>query len=99
MRLSAMRCVADVESVCVLKRYYSQLVMVKKRFPMEEHDPCAVPFSWADKTLDLPTSLVYEDINFELCCIMFNIGAVHANIASKETRTELDSIKNAFMHW
>jgi hypothetical protein len=40
------RCSADVESICIAKRYYAQLAMMKKRFPMEEHDPIAVPFAW-----------------------------------------------------
>uniref|UniRef100_A0A915DP80 BRO1 domain-containing protein n=1 Tax=Ditylenchus dipsaci TaxID=166011 RepID=A0A915DP80_9BILA len=99
MRNTIMRGSVDVESVCVMKRYYGQLVGIKKRFPMEEGDPLAVPFSWADRALDLPTSLVYEDIDFELCCIMFNIGAAHALIAANESRNDLDSIKNSFMHF
>lgn len=41
-----MRCSADVESICVMKRYYVQLLTMKKRFPMEENDPLAVPFAW-----------------------------------------------------
>ena len=37
---------ADVESICIAKRYYAQLAMMKKRFPMEENDPIAVKFAW-----------------------------------------------------
>ena len=40
--------------------------------------------------MDLMNHLVYEDINFEMCCIMFNIGAAHAQIGANETRTEMD---------
>ena len=39
-------CRADVESICIAKRYFAQLLMMKKRFPMEEHDTIAVPFAW-----------------------------------------------------
>lgn len=73
-----------------MKRYYAQLSMVKNRFPMEQNDPYAVPFSWVDRTSDIPTSTTHEDINFELCSVMFNIGAMHAAIAVSETRSELD---------
>ncbi|KAI1703561.1 BRO1-like domain-containing protein [Ditylenchus destructor] len=89
----------DVELICLMKRYYAQMIGIKKRFPMEENDFLAVPFSWADRALDMPNSLTFEDINFELCCIMFNIGSAHAIIAANEERKDLDSIKNAFMHF
>ncbi|KAI1704697.1 BRO1-like domain-containing protein [Ditylenchus destructor] len=89
----------DVELICLMKRYYAQMIGVKKRFPMEENDFLAVPFSWADRALDMPNSLTFEDINFELCCIMFNIGSAHAIIAANEERKDLDSIKNAFTHF
>lgn len=48
-----------------------------------------------DRTLDLMNQLIYEDINFEMCCIMFNIGVAHAQIAANEIRTEMD-VKNIF---
>ncbi|KAF7630759.1 BRO1 domain-containing protein [Meloidogyne graminicola] len=90
---------ADVESICVAKRYFAQLLMMKKRFPMEEHDPIAIPFAWTDRSSDLMNQLVYEDINFEMCCVMFNIGVAHSQVAAGESRMEMDSIKNAFMHF
>uniref|UniRef100_A0A0M3IS61 BRO1 domain-containing protein n=1 Tax=Ascaris lumbricoides TaxID=6252 RepID=A0A0M3IS61_ASCLU len=93
------RLIADVETVCQMKRYYAQLTMMKSRFPMEEGDPLKIPFSWLDKAMDMPNSTVYEDVNFELTCIMFNIGAVHAAIAVNEMRSDLDSIKSAFTHF
>lgn len=40
------RLIADVETVCQMKRYYAQLTMMKSRFPMEEGDPLKIPFSW-----------------------------------------------------
>ena len=67
------------------------------------------------RALDISNPVFYDDINFELCCIMFNIGTMHAVIAANETRSDLDvflfnfiqvliilvfkSIKNAFMHF
>ena len=72
--------------------------MMKSRFPMEPGEPVAVPFGWSDRS-DMPNSVFYEDVNFELCCVMFNIAAAHATIAMNETRSDMDSIKNAFMHF
>ncbi|KAL3121124.1 hypothetical protein niasHT_005384 [Heterodera trifolii] len=99
MRTLVARCGNDVESICVAKRYYAQLMMMKKRFPMEQNDVLAVPFAWTDRMMDLMNQLCYEDVNFELCCVLYNIGAAHAQLAAAETRTEMDSIKNAFMHF
>ena len=40
MSLHMMKWNADVESV------YSQILLTKKRFPLKEGEPLAVPFSW-----------------------------------------------------
>ncbi|VDO83638.1 unnamed protein product [Heligmosomoides polygyrus] len=90
---------ADVETACALKRYYAQLLMMKNRFPMEEGDPIKVLFCWYDRAMDIAHSATYDDIGFELACVMYNIGAVHASIAVNEARESEDSIKNAFMHY
>ncbi|PIO73770.1 BRO1-like domain protein [Teladorsagia circumcincta] len=90
---------ADVETACLLKRYYAQLLMMKNRFPMEEGDPIKVLFCWYDRAMDIAHSATYDDIGFELACVMYNIGAVHASIAVNEGRENEDSIKNAFMHY
>ncbi|KAK0424829.1 hypothetical protein QR680_008877 [Steinernema hermaphroditum] len=91
--------VIDPEALCVMKRYYAQMLMVKMRFPMEENDPVAVPFAWYDRIMEMPTPAVFEDVNFELGCILYNIGTFHASLGAVETRVDLDSIKNAFMHF
>jgi hypothetical protein len=43
--------------------------------------------------------LIYEDVNFEMCCIMFNIGIAHAQIAASETRTEMDVYRNCLLNY
>lgn len=99
LRMIVSHCRADVESICISKRYFAQLSMMKKRFPMEEHDPISIPFAWTDRGFDLMNQVIYEDINFEMCCVMLNIGVAHAQVAANESRMEMDSIKNAFMHF
>lgn len=73
-----------------MKRYFAQLMMMKSRFPMEPNEPVAVSFAWSDKSGDMATGAAYDDVNFELCCIMYNIGAAHACIAANETRSDED---------
>ena len=90
LRHQACRYNADVESICIMKRYYAQLMMIKSRFPMEPNEPVAVSFAWNDRSCDMALGAAYDDINFELCCIMFNIGAAHATIAMNETRSDED---------
>lgn len=99
MRSKLSRLLPDLETLSILKRYYAQLCLMKNRFPMEKGDTINVAFSWMDKNSDTSNAVVFEDINYELACIMYNIGAVHAAIAANETRTDLDSIKNAFTHF
>ncbi|CAI4230145.1 unnamed protein product [Auanema sp. JU1783] len=89
----------DVETTCVLKRYFSQILMMKNRFPMESGDQICIPFSWQDQITESTAVVTHYDINYELACIMYQIGAVHSHIASEQPRTEEDSIKNAFMHF
>ncbi|CAK5112295.1 unnamed protein product [Meloidogyne enterolobii] len=99
LRTVVSHCRADVEAICISKRYFAQLSMMKKRFPMEEHDPISIPFAWTDRGFDLMNQVIYEDVNFEMCCVMLNIGVAHALVAADESRLEMDSIKNAFMHF
>ncbi|KAK0406480.1 hypothetical protein QR680_018596 [Steinernema hermaphroditum] len=75
------------------------MLMVKMRFPMEENDPVAVPFAWYEHIIGLPTPIVFEDVNFELGNILYTIGTFHASLGAVETRVDLDSIKNAVMHF
>lgn len=46
LRASAVRPSKDVNGVQLLKKYYCQLHFLKSRFPMEENQDAAVPFSW-----------------------------------------------------
>ncbi|CAD5209037.1 unnamed protein product [Bursaphelenchus xylophilus] len=88
----------EQRTILVLKRYFAQLMMMKNRFPMELDGEAAIEFSWQDKSSNnLP--VVLPDIHFEICCVMFNIGTIHAHIAGAQLRTEEDSIKVSFDHF
>uniref|UniRef100_A0A8R1HZD7 BRO1 domain-containing protein n=1 Tax=Caenorhabditis japonica TaxID=281687 RepID=A0A8R1HZD7_CAEJA len=93
---------ASVEQICKLKRYYGQLCMMQKRFPMGAGDQLETPFTWNDGLVDLRSShseVTINDIEFEKASVMFNIGACHAQFATEQTRDTQDSIKAAFMHF
>ncbi|VDK88000.1 unnamed protein product [Litomosoides sigmodontis] len=99
MRSKLSRLLPDSETLSLLKRYYAQLCLMKNRFPMEKGGAVNVAFPWMDKSSDTSNASVFEDINYELVCVMYNIGALHGTIAANEPRTDLDSIKNAFTHF
>lgn len=44
--------------------------------------------------MDIAHSATYDDIGFELACVMYNIGAVHASIAVNEARESEDVSKD-----
>lgn len=89
------------ELILVLKRYYAQLTMMKNRFPMELDGDAAVNFTWFDffrnkqlfrteRSSDSSLPIVIPDINFEICCVMYNIGCLHAIIAASQERKDED---------
>ncbi|KAM3717695.1 Tyrosine-protein phosphatase non-receptor type [Dirofilaria immitis] len=99
MRSKLTQLLPNLETVSILKRYYAQLCLMKNRFPMEKGDAINIVFSWMEKNNDTSNAVIFEDINYELACVMYNIGAIHGAIAANELRIDLDSIKNAFTHF
>jgi hypothetical protein len=80
----------EQELILVLKRYFAQLTMMKNRFPMELDGDAAVQFTWIDRGSDSTLPIVIPDITFEICCVMFNIGCLHATIAAIQQRNDED---------
>ncbi|MCP9262531.1 BRO1-like domain protein [Dirofilaria immitis] len=95
MRSKLTQLLPNLETVSILKRYYAQLCLMKNRFPMEKGDAINID----GKNNDTSNAVIFEDINYELACVMYNIGAIHGAIAANELRIDLDSIKNAFTHF
>ncbi|CAI2296365.1 unnamed protein product [Caenorhabditis sp. 36 PRJEB53466] len=93
---------ASVEQICKLKRYYGQLCMMQKRFPMGVGEQLETPFAWHDGLVDMRSAhseVTINDIEFEKASVMFNIGACHAQYAAEQPRDTQDSIKAAFSHF
>ncbi|PIC54194.1 hypothetical protein B9Z55_003549 [Caenorhabditis nigoni] len=92
---------ASPEQAQKLKKYYSQLCMMQKRFPMGAGDVLETPFAWHDGLIDMRSAhseVQICDIEFEKASVMFNIGTCHAQVAAKEMRETQESIKTAFSH-
>uniref|UniRef100_A0A1I7UTB6 BRO1 domain-containing protein n=1 Tax=Caenorhabditis tropicalis TaxID=1561998 RepID=A0A1I7UTB6_9PELO len=93
---------ASVEQILKLKRYYGQLCMMQKRFPMGAGEQLETPFAWHDGLVDMRSAqseVTICDIEFEKASVMFNIGACHAQYAAEQPRDTQDSIKTAFSHF
>lgn len=67
------------------------------RFPMNRGGEAAVKFSWKDPYTD--TILSGPDINIELFCILYNIGALHSQLGALRDRASEDGMKMACSHF
>jgi len=84
-----------------LLKYNGLFNSVQKRFPMTPEDR-TMTFTWNDvyaagglfssKTKSLP------DANFETACIMFNLGALHAQVAKGGSVTDDEGQKKCNRH-
>ncbi|CAK1544316.1 unnamed protein product [Leptosia nina] len=97
LRSAAVRPTNDVEGLKALNRYFCQLRAMQSRFPMAKGQPAACTFVWKDLYANMNCSLA--DLKFEMACILYNIGALHTQLASSETRTSPDSLKLACQHF
>jgi tyrosine-protein phosphatase non-receptor type 23 len=52
-----------------------------------------------DKLFDLPGTMSYDDINFELACVLYNIGGLHSHLGALESRVSHDGMKVACTHF
>nr|ASF90191.1 hypothetical protein SPAR05794 [Bartheletia paradoxa] len=96
-----------ISTLRALTAYHAQLVFLSTKFPLD----IGLSFSWSptfplspmalsiaalslsDDTVSLP------NIEFERCCILFNIGAMYAQLAASEDRKEGEGIKRACSHF
>ncbi|KRT83132.1 tyrosine phosphatase [Oryctes borbonicus] len=97
LRAAATRPTEDISSCQLLKEYYCQLHFLKSRFPMEERQPCAIYFSWKDTYTNVLCSV--QDINFELMCILYNIGALHTQLGAADKRSSPEGMKMSCTHF
>ncbi|KAM3958065.1 tyrosine-protein phosphatase non-receptor type protein myopic [Aphomia sociella] len=93
LRSAAVRSTTDAAGLSALNRYFCQLRAIQSRFPMAKGQPAACTFAWKDIYANMTCGLA--DIRFELACILYNIGALHTQLAASEPRTTVESLKTA----
>ena len=93
--LSAAR---DVNSCSILKRYYAQLHSIRNRFLMaRDYNALAdLTFKWVDTYTD---NIIVGDINYEMLSVLLNIGLVHVELGSVDSRSSDVSCKMACTHF
>ncbi|GAB6024218.1 hypothetical protein CHUAL_008917 [Chamberlinius hualienensis] len=107
LRQSACRVPRDFTGCGTLKKYYSQLHLLQKRFPMKymvilnkskEKSTASVLFTWAHAYN--PSSVSSEaNIFYEQACILYNIGALHSELGAMDGRQTSEGMKISCTHF
>ena len=79
-----------------IKSYFNQLYFLETRF-FEGERSNAVHFSWFDCLSG--TLFTQFSIDFEKACVMFNLGALHSQIATKSDRSCPEGVEEALKHY
>jgi len=94
---ACIRPVSDYSGISLLKRYYAQLHLLQNRFKVRKGSEGPFQFSWYDQYSGSIYSV--NDIEFEMACVLYNIGALHSFLGSAETRQTSESMKVACTHF
>lgn len=95
LRNSSLRQLRDIAGCNVLKRYYAQLHSLNNRFKMA-NEKFGAKFVWVDIFSERH---VTGDITYEMASIMFNIGALHAELGALDPRKDDSGMKMACTHF
>ncbi|XP_076807956.1 rhophilin-2-like [Clavelina lepadiformis] len=72
------------EGVSLLLEYYNQLYFLENRF-FSPHQPLKVYFHWYDSITGVPS--MQRSVSLEKASILFNIGALYSQVATRADRT------------
>lgn len=88
----------DNSGISLLRRYYAQLHSLKGRFQMTNLMDLLmqVKFSWRDIYTE---KLIVGDIHYEMCSVLYNLGVLHVELTSNESRRSDASLKLACSHF
>ncbi|XP_015793456.1 tyrosine-protein phosphatase non-receptor type 23-like [Tetranychus urticae] len=95
LRNAALRPSRDMTGCLTLKRYYSQLYTLYNKVKIMKGD-LPITFTWQDVYSGQP---VTGDIQFELDCLMYNIGALHAELGALNLRDNAENLRVACTHF
>ncbi|CAL8111900.1 unnamed protein product [Orchesella dallaii] len=97
LRASAIHVSKDYSGCSTLKKYFCQLNFLKSRFPMNEGATCAISFSWYDVYSENVHG--WSDVDFEMSCVLYNIGALHSELGALDNRQTADGMKTSCTHF
>ncbi|ODM90715.1 Tyrosine-protein phosphatase non-receptor type 23 [Orchesella cincta] len=97
LRASAVHVSKDYSGCSTLKKYFCQLNFLKSRFPMNEGATCAISFSWNDVYSENVHG--WSDVDFEMSCVLYNIGALHSELGALDNRQTADGMKTSCTHF
>ncbi|CAG0895584.1 unnamed protein product [Darwinula stevensoni] len=97
LRASAVYASMDFNGCSTLKRYYCQLHFIKNRFPWSPSDHKLLHFTWQDIATGIQVSV--PDIDFEIACVLYNIGSLHTQLGAADSRTSSEGMKISCTHF
>ena len=93
---SCVRPTESVEGVAAAKKYYCQLLFLRNRFKLGGSES---PFQFKWRDLYSGSKYTETDLNHELACVLYNIGALHTRLGVLEERQDSDGMKMAVAHF
>ncbi|XP_019849415.1 PREDICTED: tyrosine-protein phosphatase non-receptor type 23-like isoform X1 [Amphimedon queenslandica] len=97
LRDASLKVSKDHNGCTLLRRYYAQLHLLRARFPQEAAGIIPIHFSWKDVYTGAESQL--EGLQAELAPILYNIGALHSQVGSKNSRHSEQDMKEALTHY
>ncbi|KAJ3373836.1 pH-response regulator protein palA/rim20 [Allomyces arbusculus] len=88
--------------IAKLLEYYSFLLLLEACFPSDKSDDLAVSFTWSEafsETDKSPKKVTTSCIQCEKAAVLFNLAAVHAQLAAKQSVRTTAGIKTAALHF
>ncbi|XP_033105729.1 programmed cell death 6-interacting protein-like isoform X3 [Anneissia japonica] len=90
-------------SIDTLQRYYDQLVLMESKLPVSE-DMAVIKFTWQDafdkgSLLGGAKKQSIVSIGYEKVCVLFNLAALHSNIAALQSLDDDSGLKAAAKHF
>ncbi|KAG0167349.1 pH-response regulator protein palA/rim20 [Apophysomyces sp. BC1015] len=82
---------ADMAALDRLFIYYSQLVFIGSRFPVD----VGLSFSWYPAFDTTKGAMTHSNLNYEKACVLFTMGAIFSHLGCNESRISTEGIRKA----
>ncbi|KAF7728737.1 pH-response regulator protein palA/rim20 [Apophysomyces ossiformis] len=82
---------ADMAALDRLFIYYSQLVFIGSRFPVD----VGLSFAWYPAFDTTEGAMTHSNLNYEKACVLFTMGAIYSHLGCNESRISTEGIRKA----